>query len=347
MNSSNDIKNQKGCWLFVVPVSGLILTPSVNQEITIDQITFVSGSRLPRVRKRLGFPETIGNLRKKFSFDFFDKKSTFAVANLGGIGTDKEQDFLKLARQELAILSLSQLGYSRRRINACLCISDEKRPGRLSYLMMNITRGSWSLRNKISGRFMDLVLDDRWKHFQRQFFFNSLLNILNGKIEVSSQWRCDIRNAAVLAGKSQSSTEIADAFLWNMIAIEALLTHQGDSYSKKLPKRVEAFIGWTTDWALDDYENKIRDVYKKRCALVHAGQFDAIGIDDLLFTDILLVNVFTNIMKHISYFRNKEELIKFATKVEAEHVLGIKPVVRPKTLSFTKPIYSDRDYEEV
>ena len=77
-----------------------------------------------------------------------------------------------------------------------------------------------------------------------------------------------------------------------MIAIETLLTSQGDSYSSVLPKRVEAFIGWTTAWAIGDFENRIQGAYKKRCAFVHAGKFDGLTVRDLVFSDDILFNVF-------------------------------------------------------
>ncbi|BCO31060.1 hypothetical protein TspCOW1_11630 [Thiohalobacter sp. COW1] len=348
MTQIEDMKNEKGAWLFVVPVSGLTLTKSVSEEISIDKITFVSRSRLPRVRKRLGFPVTVGELKTtKMSSGFFEVSDVCAVAKLGGIGAVQEKAFLDAAKDELAILSLSQLGYARRRHNACLSISSENRPGFLEYFMMNTVKRSWALQHRLSGRFNTLVLDKKWKKYQKFSFFYELLRLLNGRYNVTSGWKRDIRNAAVLAGQSQSSSDLPHAFLWNMIAIETLLTHQGDSYSVALPKRVEAFIGWTTDWSVRNFESKIEEVYKKRCAFVHAGKSDGLRIEDVLFTDVLLVNIFYNILKHISMFETKEKLIEFSRKVEAEHVLGAKPNVRPKTVSFISMRYSDKDYENI
>ncbi len=348
MTLIDKIKSQRGSWLLVAPVSGLKLTKEVGEEISIDKITFVSKKRLPRVRKRLGFPMTIGELRnKEWSNGFFEASDTYAVSNMGGIGIKKEEEFIKSARSELAILSLSQLGYGRRRHNACLSVSNEVRPGSLEYFMMNTVMKSWSLQHKISGRYNTLVLGSRWKRFQKFSFFYELIKLLKGHIQVSSGWKHDITNAALLAGQSQSSSDLPQAFLWNMIAIETLLTHQGDSYSTELPKRVEAFIGWTTDWSVDNYESNIEKIYRKRCALVHAGRTDNLKIGDVLFTDALLINIFFNILKHIDIFKTKNDLIEFSKKVEAEHILGIKPKVRPKTVSFINIRYSDSDYNEI
>ncbi|MBG33198.1 MAG: hypothetical protein CL552_08910 [Alcanivorax sp.] len=132
-----------------------------------------------------------------------------------------------------------------------------------------------------------------------------------------------------------------------MIAIETLLTSSNDKFSQELPKRVEAFIGWTTDWEIQNFESKIKQLYEKRSAFVHSGKFSSITIPDLLFTDKILLNVFYNICKHIDIFHKKQDLIDFSKKVQAEKTLGIKPKVRPKTIMFISPNYSKRDLERM
>ncbi|SEO34928.1 hypothetical protein [Vreelandella aquamarina] len=348
MSSIESLKNQKSRWLLVAPVSGLVLTTVVNEEITINNITFVSSTRLPYVRKRLGFPITINELKKnRWEKVFFEKNSVYAIGTFGGAGFKTEEEFLKSVKDELSIISLSQLGWGRRRNNACLTISSEKSTGHLHYLMINVIKKSWMMHSEWTGRHGDLWLDSRWHNYHKFSFFYELIEVLKGNIKISEGWKCDIKNAALLAGESQATSDLTHAFLWNMIAIETLLTHQGDSYSSALPKRVEAFIGWTTDWALNDYENKIKEVYRKRCVFVHAGRSDEILIEDLLFTDNILNNIFRNILKHMDIFKSKEDLIGFSLKVEAEHVLGIKSKIRPKTVSFSKMIYNDKDYEKI
>lgn len=348
MSTIERMKTQKSKWLLVAPVSGLLLTKSIDEEITVNEITFVSSARLPYVRKRLGFPVTLSKLKKsRGEKKFFEKSKVYAVGVFGGSGFKTEKEFLNSNRDELLIISLSQLGWGRRRNNACLTISNEQRPGNLQYLMMDVVKKTWLTYRGWTGKHGDIWLDKRWYDYQKYSFFYELIATLKGHTKISEGWRRDIRNAALLAGQSQGSNDLAHAFLWNMIAIETLLTHQGDSYSNALPKRVEAFIGWTTDWLVNDYENKIKEVYRKRCAFVHAGKSDEILVPDLLFTDNLLNNIFYNILKHMDIFKSKESLIDFSLKVEAEHVLGIKTKVRPKTVSFSRMIYTDKDYDNI
>jgi len=150
-----------------------------------------------------------------------------------------------------------------------------------------------------------------------------------------------------MVGQSQCSNDLAQAFLWNMIVLEMLLTERGDKYPEILPKRIEAFLGWVGYWSVDNYEQRIKDVYKKRCRFVHDGNRDQIEVSDLLFTDDLLLNLLANLVTHPKVFSSKDDVIKFADKVEAEHTLGINTKVRPKTLRFFSHSYTDEDLQEI
>jgi len=342
------IKSQKGLWVFIAPISGLILTDDIKNEIRIDKITFITAKKLSRVWKRLGLPVSTAALIKKSPYvygNFFSSNDVFAVSTLGGIGLDREQDFLKLVRYEINILSLSHLGYGRRSGNYGISLSEENPRASRNFLMMNFKNTDAVLNDNLVGKYLPISLDKRWKMNAKKRFFDELIKVLRYDKNISDGWRKDILNAALLAGQSQSSVSLPQAFLWNMIAIETLLTRQGDSYSKILPKRVEAFIGWSSDWSIVGYEKKIRDIYDKRCAFVHAGRTDDLVIDNLLFSDQILVNVLFNILTHLSMFKDKESIIKFSEKVEAEHLLGIKSKIRPKTLHHIKIGLNSKDYE--
>lgn len=349
MTSPERIQNQKGLWLFVMPVSGISFAKDTVNEIVIDKITFVSALRLPRVRARLGFPITLKELSKKRHIgEFFNDYKVYAVSLMGGEGAKREEEFLQSVEDELSIISASQLGYGRRRNHSFLSSSVDRKLGFSRVFMLNtLNDDSVISHNNLGAKRHDLIINNKWVKDQRGSFFYYLIDILNGRMGTTDNWTRDIRNAAILAGQSQSCDKLTHAFLLNMIAIETLLTSQGDSYSSVLPKRVEAFIGWTTAWAIGDFENRIQGAYKKRCAFVHAGKFDGLTVRDLVFSDDILFNVFFNIVKNIDIFRSKEDLILFSKKVEAEHLLGIDTKVRPKNIAFIQPVYNDKDYQQI
>lgn len=246
------------------------------------------------------------------------------------------------------MIRLSELGFSRRWSNSNICIASESKVGQISFSAINSSENlSWYSSFNTHGKLNTLCIDKNWKKYHSEVFFLDLLRIVNGEISLSKKWKEDIINAAILCGQSQASSDLHLAFLWNMIAIETLLTSSNDKFSQELPKRVEAFIGWTTDWEIQNFESKIKQLYEKRSAFVHSGKFSSITIPDLLFTDKILLNVFYNICKHIDIFHKKQDLIDFSKKVQAEKTLGIKPKVRPKTIMFISPNYSKRDLERM
>jgi hypothetical protein len=349
MSSVSKILKESGTWVFLAPVRRLVLTDAIDNEITIDRITFVGPNKLPRIRSRLGFHKRISHFKSRqrgVLKHVFSEGTAFATSRFTGEGRTHLDNFLNQVREELVLLSLTQLGIRKRRNNSFPVLSEEFPIGHRVLLMMNTNKDSWYAPHELVGRFTDLVLDELWRENQQRGFFFDLLKIFQGTTKVSPGWRKDLRNASVLAGQSQCSADVPQAFLWNMIAIELLLTKQGDSYSDSLPERAEAFIGWTSDWKLQNFEQRIRDLYLKRCQLVHHGNRECIEIRDVLSSDVILYNVLTNIVKHPDLFKTKDDIILFSEKVRAERLLNIRPRTRPKTLRFAMPIYDLRDFEE-
>jgi len=339
--------NEPGKWIFIVPVSGVILTDDVNNEFWIKRVLLVAQKKLPRIRRRLGIPQRISDLKRSYATRFFDSAQTFAVLWHSGRSNELKNKCRRIVKDELSLLAVSQLGYSKRRFGSCPVIEGEPTMAKINHLLINTEDTRRILEGRLIGKFEDLVLNGSWKEFHKGAFFYRLLRILKDDIRVSRSWRDDLERAAILVGQSQCSSDVAQSFLWNMIALELLLTEQGDKYTDALPKRIEAFLGWVGFWETDNYADKIADVYKKRCVFVHDGRREDITIQDLLFTDDLLYNLLFNLIHHIDRFPSKQAVIDFSRKVEAEHILGVKSRVRPKTLTFVSRKYSQRDYEEI
>lgn len=344
------IQSQDGSWVCLAPISNLVLSKAIDREITIGDVTLIDPERVVWVRKRLGFPVPLSELKREHPLmveKIFSQCRVVATMRLKGKPKDQEKVFLDRVREALDVISLSQLGWGRRKTNAKPSIYKEVASGQLTSLFLESREGKWLWQNKRTGKYQELVLDSRWRDFQKKSFFFDLLKMVGQKSKVSKSWKKDLRNAMLLAGQSQSSSDLSTCFLWNMIALETLLTRQGDKYTDKLPERVESFIGWTVDWSIKNYQYKIIDVYKKRCKFVHSGCREEIDISDVLFTDMLLLNIFINISKHANVFSSKEDVLAFSEKVQAERVLGVKPRVRPKTISFWNPRYGTKDYENL
>lgn len=342
--------SEKGVWSFIVPVSNVVIKDDLGAEFKIDRITLISRDKLPRIRRRIGFPYRFSDFNKEnpnIKESYFDKYETFAFKRYTGDGKSNLIKVLAIVREELALLALSQLGSGRRRLNAAPVIADERGYGWTNYFMINDKTRYWLSGLNAYEKHQRLVISKNWVKHQKNIFFMDLLDIIRGKIKVSKGWRQDKKNAAILAGQSQMSTDLPQAFLWNMIAIELLLTKQGDHYSEKLPERAEAFLAWTIHWYINSYDEKIKTTYKKRCDLVHSGKREIIKVEDLLFSDTLLLNVITNIVKYPKIFKTKDDLITFSDTIKAENFLGIKSKIRPKNFRCSIPVYSNDDLEKI
>lgn len=346
MGSPRDFRERRSEWTFLVPIEKLELTAAVNFEYRIDRVTFIDGKALARRRRRFGMPHTVAFLRNRRTAPlnaFFAQAKTLAVVRQTGKLADVEERVLRLIRDELTLLALSQLGFSKRRTMGVPTIATELPSGQREYLVLDTKDDAWSQSFARVGKYHRLILDERWAHFQKSSFFVPLLRLLRGRTGAASAWVDDIRTAALLVGQSQASTDLAQAFLWNVIALERLLARQGDTYTEVLPQRAEAFLGWVGYWQMGRFNARIKDVYRKRSGLVHAGQREAIEPSDLLFMDDLMANLLLNLVLHTRQFPTKSAVVDFAKRVEAERILGVKPRARPKTLRFWHRRYSADD----
>ncbi len=341
----------KGTWVYVIPVSGLRLTGVVKEEITLDQVTFISVRKLINVRKRLGIPQPISKLRMRYSMIDFLATPNQVVAVTRHTGKPHEIDAIvrKRVTEALWLLSASQLGLKKRRYSSFPVIGSTTARSYIQ-LCLNISSNGGICTGGTAGKTDDLITDRFWVDYNKQMFFGNLISVLNGSISVASSWKDTLRRVALLAGQSQSSSDIAHAFLLNMIAIEALLVEQQDKHKNALPKRVEAFIGWVGYWSTHSYEQRLSEVYSKRCKLVHNGVFEDIEIRDLLFTDDILLNVLANILNHLSVFKSKRSIIDFSDKIAAAKMLGLDPQkigVRPRSLFHVSRRYTESDLTRI
>jgi len=345
--TGGQLKNEDTEWLYLAPVAGVQVTSSVRLRYRIDRVELIDRKSLPHRWKRLGLPARMSELRAMKGGvlnEFFGEASTFAVARMKGVGDDVEATLSRLVREELEILTLSQLGFTQRAVVRIPTIG-ERSPTKLErHLLIPAGRLAASWNSTRVGRPGDLILDQTWKSFQKELFFRNLLRILRGEVKTSKRWRRDLRNAALLVGQGLRTQDVAQAFLGNIIAIELLLAGGGADGKRAgrlrdiLPTRVEAFLGWAGDWERGKYEERLRDAYQKRNALVHQGRRDLISDADLHFLDEIVINVFTNLVNHPKLFWGHEAVAEFSRKVEAERTLQINAKVRPQTMSFSRSV---------
>jgi hypothetical protein len=331
--------NSRGSCTFLYPLGELYLTPAVGREFRVDRVTFVHKDRLPLVRKKFGLRTTVSEIKKREpARQFFEDAQTwaFAVVRQGGEQNEVEQRCLELIREELAILASSQLGHKTRKQMGPIASPGEISSSYITFLAIDSRSTQWFQNMFRRTRpYSQVVMDWGWKRYQDLMFFTSLLKILRKDTKVDAGWRDELRRAAVLTGESVSANDPFKSFLWNMVALEMLLTKDETGKTKDiLPRRIGALLDCVPHWWTMDYKELIEDVYDKRNRLLHQGRRDELTEWDLAFTDHLLLHVLANLVKHPKLFPSKDAFIEFTEKVEAERTLGVKPKVRPESLIF-------------
>ena len=171
-------------------------------------------------------------------------------------------------------------------------------------------------------------MDHSCKKFQDLMFFPSLLKILRKETTIDEGWRDELCRVAVLVGESVGANDPFKSFLWNMIALEMLLTKDEKGMKDVLPRRMAALLDWISDWWTMDYPKLIGEAYDKRNMLLHQGQRDELTEWDVAFTDHLLFHALTNLVRAPKLFPSKESFMEFTEKIEAERTLGVKPKVQ-------------------
>jgi len=261
--------SQRGNWVF--PVGGM-LTEAVGREYRVDRVTFVHKDKLPRVRKRLGLGATVPERKKIIrGWDFFESANAFAVVRHSGEQEEAERRGLEMVREELSILSVPHMGYSRRRHMGPIVAPGEVPNSYISYLPVG-SRGS--VREALSEDGVDRTssAERELEELSGQGVLYKATQDPARETKVDNRWRRELRRASLLIGESIGANDLLKSFVWNMVTLEMLLTRQEDKVLDTLPRRAEAFLGWVLYSEDEDYGRRIRDVYRKRNLLLHQGK---------------------------------------------------------------------------
>jgi hypothetical protein len=165
----------------------------------------------------------------------FKKAPSLAIIHHTGKPNELSDECLRMVREESLILTVSQLGYARRSSVGHVGLYGEVVSQGIEYLFLNREDTTFTGTSAMTTGHQGLDADGHWRKWQEKFFFVHLLRILHKKTPVAPSWRECLKKAAILVGKSLSTYDIPDAFLWNMIALELLLTRQGDKYTDAMP----------------------------------------------------------------------------------------------------------------
>lgn len=325
-------------WTIAVPIFNLEICDDIGGLLQIERVTFVSAKKIPRIRKKLNIPFKISTLNKKFRSEppVFNEAKTYAF-----ISTNKQTDdefYLEhnLIREAIWLLRSSQFarGPSTTEYffglpeHSARLITEEYR------FEVKGQKGNW--KHSLESPIQAYKLDKTWENFITHHFFPNLLKVVNKRFQIKSQWRKAIRKASILAAKSYYSSELSEAFLFNVIALETLLNsgEQNEQVSRSLYERLFALFGWMSRDNPKNIQQIVDRIYKLRCEFVHHGDYQSITVHDLINTDEILSNLLFNICNNIHFFSDRARIVQLSKEIQARRLLGLK-LKRPKSLTYT------------
>jgi hypothetical protein len=313
-----------------VPIYNLRISDEIGGELKVGDVTFISAKKIPRIRRRLGFPERISDLP---AVDFFSLADTYAHLKTKRGEKDLLNPELHRIRQAVFLLASSQ--FYRERRNRRTLFGGPEYATFLDdqYLLVDIASRSTAINWHRLSSMEPYILDKQWQGFFRYHFFPRLLRIINGQVKISNRWSNCIRDAALCAGQSHRARTRWEALLYNMIGIETLLTHNGNTFPNALIERVDALFGWITNNDPRPWKDLISRLYSLRCNFVHDADVRGVTMQDIMNADMILGNLLNNICALPMIFPSKNAIICLANRLKARKVLGMGPA-RPKQLNF-------------
>lgn len=336
--SDTERKIKNNSWLLMKSVYGIKLSDAVNHEIKIDGVTLISRSKLSdeRVRKRLNL------LKPLKEIDTFDPDcQTIAIQFVyreNSIPYKVIQKEFEILVREISYIILSTVVHIPNVTFKPLINLDGKPSNNSSdFVIQELNEGKIIASHHRKRPYRAYTLKkEQLDSDKYSGFFLSYLK-LNDSNEMNESMKKDIRNSIIFLGHSQNAIEPYISFLYNMIAIDCLLTSGEAKHAETAKKKIETLFGWTDLYNKELHKENIKNIYKIRASMVHDGKVESITREHVLYTEFILKNLLHNLCKYPSIFKSKVALDEFLIIADAERVLGIssmKSKVFPKKFNF-------------
>jgi hypothetical protein len=321
-------------FIYCTPIHGLEIADEIGAEVAIDGVTFVASKKIPRIRKRVGLKATIAEYNARLPTGaprFFESAPTYAILRRRRDPNSRDYSQERvLVREAVAVLASSLFWIDWRQDTWISIAADNSVKMFERHAAFERASRAFQRQHAVYGSPLATVLDRRWREFNRSYFFGNYAKIRNGTRRVAREWSGILRRVVILVGQSQLARSVPEAFLLNMIAIEALLARRGDSFPDALISRVVALHGWMTDEDPEPWRTTLTRLYKLRCSFVHDGLSGDLTPMDLFQSDELLFNLLVNAMRNTHVIRRKQDVVDLAAQMQARQVLGLK-ARRPTT----------------
>ncbi len=292
-------------WLIVAPMVHLTVSddPPIHGRWQVGDVTFFSKGAL---EERLAEQHPLNPIKRQFLTQGF---TSFAVMERGGATEiDKTTAFSELRQAALILAASTAFSITRSDHKGFGIIGDPQLSNKRVICLEKYGEGfDGTLENL--GTMISFKLDSIW---HQAIVGTRILELFNRITDsnLDADWRRQIRQSAAMLGRSIISLELSDAFLFNVIALETLLTTKGHRNGKSLSRRIKGLTGWQFEGSNVDYERHITDIHNVRCEIVHDSDYRNLTVENLLWADLFLKNCLLNVVVNPNWFTSKDKMAK-------------------------------------
>lgn len=164
-----------------------------------------------------------------------------------------------------------------------------------------------STHRSVVGALKKVNLDKEWFSSVSDTEIIELFGVFHN-LQLDATWRRQIWSAATLLGRSRLAMTMADGFLFNIMALETLLTNRGERNGHRLACRLFGLLGWHLSQVRPECFEEIQRLHDIRCQIVHDSDYTNLTVRQLLLSDIYATHALLNVVRMSKIVRSKAEL---------------------------------------
>lgn len=235
------------------------------------------------------------------------KTQAFAVVRRQGRQGDLMKSAFKEVREAAQILASTDAFYSERHMNSGFNLQGYPVVTAQNAHFLDTATDSITGTSNQRGALMPFTLDASWYDLIKNIGLIELFSAITDAT-LDDAWRRQIRRGAACIGRSLMSLERSDAFLYNIFAMETLLTKPGERSGRMLAKRIKGMTGWHLKVHRPKYDDELKDIFETRCDAVHDAKYENLTAEHLLLADLYAKNSLLNVVNNRTVFKNKDSL---------------------------------------
>jgi hypothetical protein len=320
MARSTDLDQTKGVWHFVIPLTRIEIAKDLSKaERKFGTVTFCSTKTATRAfhRRMIVCAPWMEHRLRELAEDY---PSAAVVEAAGRFGQVKRR-CIDAVEQVLDFLRLYCYMYFGRSSSISFGIAGDRLSAVTLHESVALEKrtGEYTAFASRSGPVNAFELCRHYLRNAERGDFQRAKRILFGEQgKWSPKWREAVIRAIRLAGRSRFERDRPLAFMFNIVALETLLTDSNkaitDSLSLCATYLCEGAWERGGDVARDRFKRRIVELYDVRSKFVHQGRTDLIDKCALLDSDDVLFNCITNVIVNARHWRQRQELVVWAKR---------------------------------